>query len=144
MFSSNLFRVTPALDVNAYDTYAIRMPKATHQRKATCEEVECDAWANGWKTIVATAGPEAQYIRAKSERAFTETAVDGLTTFTFPAGQRCFASDKHTVLLERDPVFLKKRGDWRSGAALRTLEPAQWVDEFAGNQERLKAIHERG
>lgn len=136
------FRITPNLDSRAYDTYAIRMPKSTHQRQATCAEVECAAWAHGWKTVVPTAGPAAQYIRAKSERAFSETQADGLTTFVFTAGQTCF--QQHFTVLERDPVFLRKSGDWRSGGALRALEPAQWLDDFAGNQARLKELHDAG
>jgi hypothetical protein len=139
-----MFRVEPALPSRAYDTYAVRMPKTTHQRPATCEEVECGAWANGWKTVVPNASPQAQYIRAKSGRAFTESIEDELVTFFFKPGQRCFASDKHTVLLERDPVFLKGHGDWRSTERMKALDPNQWLDEFAGNQERLKALHEKG
>lgn len=138
------FRIQPALESRAYDTYAIRMPRSTHQRPATCAEVECAAWQNGWKTIVPTAGPQAQYIRAKSGRAFTEDAVDGISTFFFKPTQQCFGSDKHTVVLERDPVFMKQRGDWRTSGQMKALEPARWLDEFAGNQERLKALHEAG
>jgi hypothetical protein len=138
------FRIQPALDPYAYDTYAIRMPRSTHQRIATCEEVECAAWQNGWRTAVPNASPQAQYIRAKSERAFTEERDGALVVFTFKPGQRCFASDTHRVVLEREPVFLKQRGDWRTSGQMKALEPTQWLDEFAGNQERLSALHEAG
>lgn len=138
------FRIRPALESRAYDTYAIRMPRNTHQRPATCEEAECFAWMNGWKTVVPNASPQAQYIRAKSDRHFTEDTDGELVTFTFFPGQRCFASDKHRVLLERPPVFMKTHGDWRSSGQMKPLEPAQWLDEFAGNQQRLSALHEKG
>jgi len=81
---------------------------------------------------------------AKSERAFTEERDGALVAFTFSPGQRCFASDKHRVVLEREPVFMKVHGDWRTSGQMKALEPAQWLDEFAGNQERLSALHEKG
>lgn len=141
-------RVEPALASGMYDTYAVRMPKATHQRRATCEEVECAAHLNGWVTRVPMDSEAAQYIESgQSGRRFQETT--GMQDFArverefmFLPGQQCFA--EHWVTLERDPLFLKKHGDWRSGGALRTLPAEQWMDEFAENQQNLSKILEEG
>jgi hypothetical protein len=137
-------RPQPALPAHAFKTYAILAPAQTHFREATCEEVDCPAQANGFKTLVHEGSElgqqQAHYIRKESGRFFLEERMpDGMTAFTFPAGQRCFRD--HRVRLDRDPIFLRRLGDHRGDPSRARpfvhARPEDWVDDFAGHQDRL-------
>ncbi len=136
---SQPFRVPPALPSNAYTSYGFVMPRDTHQVKISCERADCAARRNGWKTTVdvntGLGAQQANYIRLHSGRRFTVTEDGSLVTFTFLVDQDCFAD--HYMNLEREPVFTKKRGDWRSGERPRVIGGTQWLDEFAANQEAI-------
>ena len=91
-------------------TFQIDQPLETHFRRATCQEVECKAYAFGWKMGFDLTDPDkvaaARAIRDKSGRTFTVELVDALgpnpkVILTFAAGQRCFQT--HRVPLEREP-----------------------------------------
>lgn len=141
------FRLPPKLPVQAYQTYQIWSPVQTHTRRATCAEVECPASLKGWTTVIDVATPlgarQANYIRLASGRHFTATEAGTLVTFTFPAGQRCFA--EHRVRLDRPELFLRRGGDWRA----QTSEPVHlraidWIDDFANHQIGLAERIKRG
>lgn len=144
------FRLEPQLPTNAYKTYQISAPKSTHYRAGTCEEAECQAYARGWITrvdeVTDIGAQQAYYIRKQSGRKFTEDRSPvGLTTFTFPVGQKCFS--EHQVPLERDPFYIVRGGDWRGNpmqSAMRHNRPDDWVDDFANHQDKIKTILERG
>jgi hypothetical protein len=144
------FRIQPQMPPGAYQTYAIRAPRASHYRAATCAEVECAAWANGWTTIVPSDSPQAVYIRAKSGRAFVEKRGEapGMAEFVFKPGQECFRSGDHAVRLDRPPVFLRRGGDWRQEVGgilpVRFSSPEAWRDDFGEHQERLADRVKRG
>jgi hypothetical protein len=143
-----VFRLDPALPVGAYKTYDLSAPLATHFRKATCQEVECRAYAHGWVTNVDTSTPlgakQANYIRLHSGRQFKASQLGGLVAFTFPAEQQCFA--QHRVPLERTPLLVVRGGDWRANLGLirRHTRPADWVDDFAENQQSIVDARQRG
>jgi len=142
-----IFRIKPNMPVGAYTTYSLTMPKDTHWRKATCEEVECQPWRNGWKTIVPTASPQADYIRAKQHgRHFTEAPADGgMAEFTFPPGQPCFRSGEHRLQLQRPPIASLRGGDWRAATTpVKVVNLQEWVNRFGENQVALKDRVERG
>lgn len=137
----------------AYKTYGIASPRATHWRPATCAEVECTNWVHGFtvrcdlRTQLGV--DQARYIRDKAGRHFTHTFSDEgrVITFIFPAGQQCFA--QHEVPLGRPALFVVRNGDHR-GPGRRPLErrtydrPDQWVDDFATHQDRLATAAARG
>jgi hypothetical protein len=136
-------RVTPALGVHQTQSFEILAPTETHQRKATCTEVDCGAQANGWVSKIDESSPlgqrQAHYIRKESGRRFTETRdPTGLTLFTFPAGQTCFGG--HTVALDRPEFYIVRDGDWRGNPTGRRREhdrPEHWVEDFAQHQQSL-------
>lgn len=141
------FRLPPKLPVQAYQTYQIWSPVRTHTRRATCAEVECEASLKGWRTVADVSTDigrkRANYIRLASGRHFTVAQAGDVVTFTFPAGQRCFA--EHRVALDRPALFLRRGGDWRA----QTSEPVQfraedWVDDFANHQIDLAEAKKRG
>lgn len=146
-----LNRVEPRGPAAAYQTYVIDAPMATHRRRATCAEVDCAARAHGWASRINIrtdlGAAQAVYIRMHSGRAFTATepSADGIVTFTFPAGQNCFA--EHTVSLERPEFFSVHGGDFRGnpfGSVRRHTRAADWVDDFANHQDRLATRAQRG
>lgn len=136
------FRIQPQLPVQAFQTYQLYSPVATHYRTGTCEEAHCRAYHKGWQTTVnetAELGQkQAHYIRKQSGRKYTETNENGFTTFVFEAGQKCFA--QHKVPLEREPHYIVKGGDWRgnpTGMRLKHTRADDWVDDFANHQDRI-------
>jgi len=138
-----LNRIPPPLPVTAYRTFQIARPVATHFRKATCGEVNCDAWRHGWITRAQTT-EQADYVRRHSGRTFEEIEAN---TFRFDPGQTCFAADTHRAPLEREGIYVARDGDYRgnpTGARRVHVRPADWVDEFAEHQDWLKTIQERG
>jgi hypothetical protein len=144
--------IQPLAGPAAYKTYEIRAPRSSHHRRATCAEADCPNYLLGWRTQVDETSElgqkQAHYIRHDSGRRFLEEQLaPQATVFTFEAGQSCFASDQHTVRLDRPELFVVKGGDWR-GNPLQTpaavLNPGSWVDDFGEHQERLTALIERG
>lgn len=135
------------LPVAAFQTFSIASPPATHSRAAECAEVECSAWAHGWKTSIDETTDlgtrQAQYIRAMSGRAFTESRNEaGLTEFLFKPGQKCFG--EHRVSLERPELYVIRGGDRRGNPLreARRVGSAEWIDRFATNQDRIRRVRE--
>lgn len=142
-----LFRLPPKMPVQAYDTYQIISPIETHTRSATCQEVQCQAMANGWKTLADVGTPEgrkrANYIRLMSGRSFTFTQTGSVVTFIFTAGQQCFAD--HRVDIGRPAFYLRRGGDWRAVTSDKIMFNARdWVDDFANHQDRIATAVQRG
>jgi len=145
-------RIEPVLPVTAMRTYAVARPLATHWRPATCGEMDCPAHLHGWLTKVDEASElgmrQAHYIRKDSGRRFSEhRADDGLTVFSFEAGQRCFASDQHKLPIDRPEVYTVRDGDWRgnpTGRARRHAHADDWVEDFGEHQQRVADQIERG
>lgn len=144
-------QVKPNMPARAYKTFQIASPESTHTRPATCEEVECQQYLNGWlmKIDLGTelGQRQAHYIKHQSGRAYTvESQVDGLVTLRFRGQQDCFQA--HRVKLDRPEIYRVKGGDYR-GNPLKTptrvhKNPDHWVEEFAENQEAIKQAIEKG
>ena len=148
-----LNRMAPALPAGAMKTYAIRAPRSTHFRPATCTDVRCEAYEHGWSTTVNEADDlgarQAHYIRKQSGRKFVERSdAPGFVTFAFEAGQRCFRSDDHRVRLDRPEIYTVRDGDYR-GNPRRTetyihTRPELWVEDFGTHQQTLADRLEAG
>lgn len=120
--------------------YRIASPLATHRRRATCQEVDCQAWRFGWSSRVDTTTPRGkavvEYIRSGSGRAFRETQEDANTIrFDFSPGQRCFASDSHTVAV-RPETYLVQEGASSEVIRMHT-RPVDWVEDLGLHQEAI-------
>ena len=152
-------RIPPELPPSAFRTYLIAAPLSTHWRgPVPCSEYECDAYLKGWDSLIDESTDlgrrQALYIRRESGRRFTEERQpDGLTRFSFEAGQEGFASrvasqdhSRHMVRLEREEAYVERGGDWRGAVGQRRVHkrPADWVDSFATNQDNLATIAKRG
>lgn len=138
-------RIPCALPVHVMKTYQVSQPKQSHFRPATCQEARCVNMQYGWKTVIDESTElgqaQAHYIRFESGRKFIREPVtsDGPVTYTFEAGQKCFA--QHQVSLEREPLFVVRGGDWRGnprGEVRKHVNADDWVDDFANHQLMLE------
>lgn len=143
--------IRPFVGAEHYQTFRINAPKETHTVPATCEEVECEMYANGWRMqldLTTDMGQrQAYYIKHSSGRSYrVSDQRDGLVTLYFRSGQPCF--QEHRQAVERDPIFSVKGGKGGQNPLripTRVHKRAEyWVEEFAENQDRIAKIHEKG
>jgi hypothetical protein len=127
------------------------MPTESHWRKATCEEVDCEAFRFGWVTTVDLATELGQrqhhYITGDRTRSCTRSQAATLVSFTYPPGMRCFDSDSHRLPVERPSIFTVRDGDWRgnpTGDARVHANAEDWVDDFANRADRLATEIQKG
>jgi hypothetical protein len=147
-------------------TYQVAAPVASHYRPATCAEVDCDAYLNGWVTKLDETDPDGQMMAGMLRRACRPTSAPaepgirryietrdpaGLTLFEFPAGQPCFRAEpdseaRHVVPLDRPELYIVRGGDWRRHLGVERVHTGadSWLDDFAENQSRLSARLEGG
>ena len=118
--------------------FRMSAPIPTHRRPAHCKEVDCPHYLNGWRTVVATASPQALYIRHHSGRRFEETVEAGQSTFTFYPGQACFR--RHTTTLERPPFLLHQK----NGPMRRIIDPQEFHDTFNEEMHQSEQARKRG
>lgn len=148
-------RIQPGLPVQAMKTYALDAPQQTHYRRASCREVDCPNYANGWRSGFDVTDPHkaaaAKAVRDKSGRLFTLEEIRGASgkvervIFTFGPGQECF--QPHRVPLERDPILSVRDGDWRgnpTGFVRVHTDPEDWVDDFANHQIKINRQMNQG
>lgn len=131
------FRRAAKLPAQAMKTYRIASP-SDQQIVATCAQVGCPSWRNGWDTIVPDDSPQAAYIRSgRSGRSYREMARgDGLAVFRFEPYQRCFADHR-----TRPEVYAVVGGDVRGNPhripARIHARPGDWVEDSALHQQAL-------
>ena len=113
-------------------------PMSTHWRDATCQEVNCPHYLNGWITRVAPGSQQDLYIRADKERRYKLERGEEFNFYTFEAGQRCFRSGQHRIKLDRGPWLTKNQTGREAGRVeLNAMEYNRWTDEF--NEEAYRA-----
>ncbi|NUS00588.1 MAG: hypothetical protein HOV67_35645 [Kribbellaceae bacterium] len=109
-----LSRPAPLMDAAAYKTYEMRSPLATHFRAATCAEVNCPHYLNGWRVHLEALPAELADAARKSGRRYREEKVaEGQTYLVFEAGQNCFRVSQHRARIDRPPLYIVRDGDFR-------------------------------
>ena len=138
-------RFLPPGRPSEYSTYSVHTPLATHWRKATCEEVNCPQYLNGWGLRIEQVTARDVYTAEHSGRKFRRVQVGpGETWLVFEAGQPCFRASAHRKKIERPELFVLRRGDFRAPGDPVKLGASSWLDSFGENQENLSAAIERG
>lgn len=143
------YRAQPAMPVQAYRTFSVHMPIATHWRPASCEEVGCKRYAKGWQTPFVPGTPAGEKIRyqirnSPIRRKWTVMRLPDKTVVTFEAGQQCFMQDHPAThhklpVFERPQIHVIRGGDWRARTTERRIVGSdEWLDRFAHNQDVLK------
>ena len=135
-------RPQPLMDAAAYKTYEMRSPLATHFRPATCAEVACPHYLNGWRVHIEALTPDLVEAARKSGRRYREEHVaEGQTYLVFEAGQNCFRVSQHRARVDRPPLYIVRDGDYRGnprGTKARLHQnPANWVEDFAEHQQAI-------
>lgn len=116
--------------------YGLRAPVQTHFRPATCAEVGCPHYINGWKTILPVGSDLIDVLRRSGRRYVqVDSERGGLVEFIFEAGQSCFRASTHVVSLEREPLYLVTAGGDRRVHA----RGEDWVED---SSEYLDAVRD--
>ncbi|MBA4865910.1 hypothetical protein H1V43_32115 [Streptomyces sp. PSKA54] len=142
-------RVEPRMPAAAYKTFQILAPVPTHWRPASCAEVDCPDYVNGWRVRIE--GLDAQMLHAAktSGRKYSELRVaEGETWLVYEAGQPCFRAAQHRKRIDRPELFLVRDGDHRGNPrgtkARMHAKPEHWVENFAEHQQGLADAHQKG
>lgn len=141
------FRVEPAMPVGAYQTYEIKAPAATHWSKATCQQVDCPDFLNGWRVRVEGLDPELLHAAEHSSRRYRRLDVGpGETWLVFEAGQPCFRAAAHRRRTGRPELYVVRGGDWRqhTGMIRQHVNADDFVDDWANHQRRIADTIEKG
>lgn len=142
------FRLEPAGRPQDYRTFGIVVPQdSSHYLPASCEDVDCEHWTNGWRTAVPAGGKDESIIRGTG-LPFTHTVEGGFSVFTFSPGTPCFRSRTHRVRTEHPGIFVRREGDWRGnprGVPAKVHQrPDDWVEDLAEHSDAVKTNLERG
>ncbi len=142
-------------DPTAYNTYELLQPIATHRRPATCAEVNCMQYLNGWATTVADGSADETIIRdacagavdGRRRKALPIKQEGGFTQYVFEAGQPCFRAGTHTTLNDREALGIRRDGN-RLGVGradvFRHANLDEWVEDFGEHQDKLSDEARKG
>ena len=106
-------------------------PRETHWREASCREVGCGQYLNGWQTVLpANDTANIGYIK-RSGMGFGEEVEGQLVRFIFGPGQECFKgrAGGHRIPIERDPILLRDS---------QVMEPMEWLDRMNDDLYRIR------
>ena len=141
-------RIEPQMPASAYKTYALAAPLATHWRKATCVEVDCPDYLNGWRVRVEGLDEQMLHDARNYGRNRELPVAEGETWLMYEAGQPCFRAAQHHKRIDRPELYIVRDGDWRGNPrgtqARQHVRPEDWVDDFANHQGRLADAHRQG
>lgn len=140
-----------------HQTYAIRSPQGTHYRPATCEEVNCSAWRDGWwlrgdllpdvlKATVVNSGKRYERLVITSAEV-NEVYPEAGEYWVFEAGQACFRSGQHTVRLERPAFYFVGKHPVQQQLQIARATPmaeVDFVDHMGTHLDQLRTRIERG
>lgn len=142
-----LNRVAPKLSNDRMQTHTILAPLQTHWRKATCEEVACKPFLEGYG--VPLKGLDADdlallesFIKVHKMKASKVEITDGEWHYWFAPGQRCLRASSHVRRLDREEIFLVRNGDWRGTDPTQdpiTFSSADsWADHLGTHLDKFK------
>lgn len=142
-------RIAPKMNPEAYRTFEVHSPVATHFRDASCAEMECQHHLNGWVSrfdVTTTEGRQWSRAIGQSGRKFTWERNGNIVTFRFPPGQQCFQAP-HKVPVGRPELYVVRDGDWRgnpTGRQRREHQPLLFVEQFEENLAKIRSKIEEG
>ena len=141
------FRLEPQMAPGAYQTFQVAAPLSTHWRPATCAEVDCPEYLNGWRLRVEGLIDQDVYLATHCGRKYQRVSVTASETWlVFEAGQPCFKASQHRKRLEREERYIIRGGDHRANPTgeRRETTAAGWLDDFGERQEKNAELFERG
>jgi hypothetical protein len=138
------------LPLHRFKTYSVIDKSLT--RPATCEEIECEQYKNGWMIPKSALSEADLYAIDQSGRVYREMDITGLDKaerdiqLIFAPGQPCFKASTHTIKLENSEIYLAGRGKGRlydPRDAITHSGPQAWLDDFWNNQDKLQRLADR-
>lgn len=145
-------RIAPLAGPQAYKTYSVVLPLATHWRDATCEEYGCEGWKYGFVTTLNLADAQGAILadlirKGKTGRSFHEQRLTmELTKFIFPPGTPCFTGG-HKVRIPRPEKFIVRDGDFRgnpTGNRRIHANGEDWAEDCAIHLDKVNTQRNRG
>jgi hypothetical protein len=141
-------RIEPLMPADAYKTYAVVSPLSTHFRPATCAEVDCPHYVNGWRVRIETLTPDLLRAARNSGRKYTEQHRGGRDVPRVRGRAALFPAATHRTRMDRPPLYLVRDGDHRGNPrrtrARQHLNPDNWVEDFADHQQKLADEIQKG
>lgn len=147
LYLNGVDRIEPVGLPGAYQTYAVKSPLTTHYVPATCEEVRCEDYLNGWMVKLPGLSPQLIHAAKNAGRHYREIEIEhGVMALVFEAGQPCFRASTHRKPNGRPEIFIKRKGDFRTprSPVTRFKRAEDWRDDFGEHQERLADQVNRG
>lgn len=141
------------LPAHLFKTYQIASPHTTHSRPATCAEVSCKEYTQGWmiqKSILTEKNWHDIHAGKWRYREIDLTGLDEVPEqgiyLMFEAGQPCFRASTHRVSLERPEIYRAGRGRGKlyNPREAKVFSAENWLDDFHTNQDRLQTLAQRG
>lgn len=132
--------IMPTAPPSMYKTYQIAMPLTTHFRPASCAEVNCSNYLNGWVTRVPVDSDFERIVRSCGRKWAVVKQEGAEMVFTFAPGTPCFQESQHRVTLDRPALFIVKGGDFRgnpTGEFRQHAQPAHWVEDCALHLDKV-------
>jgi hypothetical protein len=126
--------------------YRILNPAETHFRPATCAEVNCDHYLNGWRVRIDSLPPELVHAARTSGRLYEELRVaEGETYLVFEAGQACFKASQHRTNVGRTPLYVVDTPT-DNGRARRRIHTSNdsWADDLHSHTDALLGAINKG
>lgn len=147
-------RITPAVGPEHYRSYTISMPLSSHWRLATCEEVDCLQYLQGFVQLVDVSTDlglrQYEYLAKKDkDRSPIIHRVNMYDfRFVYRPGTPCMRRGDHRLPIGREPLYLVQGGDWRGNPlqipVRRHKKVDFWVEDFALNQIRISEVQKKG
>lgn len=138
------FRIDPQGRPGDYRSFGMKVQRWV---SATCAEVDCPHWLNGWANTVIPGSEDVKLIEQACEgrvdgyrRAWSrlEPLPDGFVRIWFEPGQPCLKASTHKI--PWNGQWYHRDGDWRgnpAGLVVAHKDARSWVDEFGEHQVRL-------
>ncbi len=131
------------LGPQTHKQYTVASPRSTHWRSATCAEVECPNYVNGWKVRVEGLPEELLHAAKTSGRRYVVSdAGPDETWLVFEAGQQCFTP--HETQLGRPEIYAVRHDLTSRGRPYIHSSADAWLDDFGSHQQMLSDVRERG
>ena len=131
----------------AYQTFQIYSPIETHFRKATCEEIGCNEYLNGWALQIEQLSEEDYYLATHAGKRYRKANFGpGINFLMFESGQPCFDAASHKIKIERPEYFFNGRGDRRmfTRHGAQQMRANDWMDKLMTDVDRLLTEKAKG
>ena len=126
--------------------YRILNPVQTHFRPATCAEVNCEHYLNGWRVRIDSLPPELVHVARTSGRQYEELRfAEGETYLVFEAGQACFKASQHRTNAGRTPLYVVDTPT-DNGRARRRIHTSNdsWADDLHSHTDAVLGAINKG